>query len=338
MSLDHSYIIGSDDNNELMLNISGLDSCEKNVADLSANFYALCSNTGVSKFTCKLNVQNLRELHHHLSKYSIICDHESLSTGRFVEVKGNYQEVINILENTDNASLIMALQHLVSKKLTHNDINTILGRKDSLAEYEDMLKKSDQYNEPDWQKFFERNEWIFGYGLTYKYLKILQREAHVSKTDLNGANDVITDFLMSDSRYTKIVELKTPTTKLFTKRQGRSDTWFLSSELTDAVSQIIAQKANWEIESQTRNYTADGNLIREETFDAECILIIGSLSSIEGTDKEKAIKRKTLELYRRNLKNIDILFYDELLERSRYIVKSAEVIEDKLTSTLVLPE
>ena len=79
-------------------------------------------------------------------------------------------------------------------------------------------------------------------------------------------------------------------------------------------------------------------MIREETFDAECILIIGSLSSIEGSDKEKAIKRKTLELYRRNLKNIDILFYDELLERSRYIVKSAEVIEDKLTSTLVLPE
>ena len=36
----------------------------------------------------------------------------------------------------------------------------------------------------------------------------------------------------------------------------------------------------------------------------------------------------------KNLKNIDILFYDELLERSRYIVRSAEVIEDKLLSAL----
>lgn len=334
MSLNHSIVIGNDGINELMLNISGLNTQEQNIDKLSACFYALCAKTGNSRFTCKLDIQHLRQLYKHLASYSIILDDAALTTGRFVEVKDNYNEIINILEHADNASLVMALQHLVSNKLTNNDINTILGRKESLSEYERMLNEQDKYTEPDWQKFFERNEWIFGYGLKYKYLKILQREAHISKTDLNGGNDVIADFLMSDSRYTKIVELKTPATKLFTKRQGRSDTWFLSSELTDAVSQILAQKANWEIESQTKNYTADGTLIHEESFDTECILIIGSLSSIDGTDKEKLIKRKTLELYRRNLKNIDILFYDELLERSRYIVRSAEIIEDKLVNAL----
>ncbi|AKH89813.1 DUF4263 domain-containing protein [Edwardsiella tarda] len=337
MSLSHSHIIGSDGVNDLVLNISGLNTQAKGVEDISACFFAHCSNTGTPRFTCKLNIQSLQQLHKYLSSYSVISDETSLTTGRFVEVKDNYNEIINILEHADNHSLVMALQHLVSNKLTNNDINTILGRKEALAEYEEMLKNAENHTEPDWQKFFERNEWIFGYGLKYKYLKILQREAHISKTDLNGGNDVIADFLMSDSRYTKIVELKTPTTKLFTKRQGRSDTWFLSSELTDAVSQILAQKANWEIESQTRNYTSNGDLIHEESFDTECILIIGSLSSIDGSDKERLIKRKTLELYRRNLKHIDILFYDELLERSRYIVRSAEIIEDKLASTLNLP-
>ncbi|EGT0627942.1 MULTISPECIES: Shedu immune nuclease family protein [Citrobacter] len=337
MSLSHSHLIGSDGVNDLMLNISGLNTQEKNIEDISACFFAHCSNTGAPRFTCKLSIQSLQLLHKYLSSYSVISDDSSASTGRFVEVKDNHNEIISILEHADNNSLVMALQHLVSNKLTNNDINTILGRKESLSEYEHMLEHPENHTEPDWQRFFERNEWIFGYGLKYKFLKILQREAHISKTDLNGGNDVIADFLMSDSRFTKIVELKTPTTKLFTKRQGRSDTWFLSSEITDAVSQILAQKANWEIESQTRNYTAEGNLIHEETFDAECILIIGSLSSIEGSDKEKLIKRKTLELYRRNLKNIDILFYDELLERSRYIVRSAEIIEDKLASSLNLP-
>jgi len=336
MSLSHSHVIGSDGVNDLVLNISGLDTQEKNIADISACFFAHCSSTGASRFTCKLNIQSLQLLHKYLSSYSVITDDSSLSTGRFVEVKDNYNEIISILEHADNHSLVMALQHLVSNKLTNNDINTILGRKESLSEYESMLEDAENYTEPDWQRFFERNEWIFGYGLKYKFLKILQREAHISKTDLNGGNDVITDFLMSDSRFTKIVELKTPTTKLFTKRQGRSDTWFLSSELTDAVSQILAQKANWEIESQTRNYTSNGDLIHEESFDSECILIIGSLSSIEGTEREKLIKRKTLELYRRNLKNIDILFYDELLDRSRYIVRSAEIIEDKLANSINL--
>ncbi|MFU0880171.1 Shedu immune nuclease family protein [Kluyvera cryocrescens] len=337
MSLSHSHVIGSDGVNDLVLNISGLDTQEKNIDDISANFFAHCSTTGVSRFTCKLNIQNLQQLHKYLSSYSVISDDSSISTGRFVEVKDNYNEIINILEHADNHSLVMALQHLVSNKLTNNDINTILGRKESLSEYENMLEHPGDYTEPDWQRFFERNEWIFGYGLKYKFLKILQREAHISKTDLNGGNDVIADFLMSDSRFTKIVELKTPTTKLFTKRQGRSDAWFLSSELTDAVSQILAQKANWEIESQTRNYTSNGDLIQEENFDSECILIIGTLSSIEGSAREQLIKRKTLELYRRNLKNIDILFYDELLERSRYIVRSAEIIEDKLANSLNLP-
>jgi hypothetical protein len=88
----------------------------------------------------------------------------------------------------------MALQHLVSSKLTNNDINTILGRKESLETYEKMLTEPDSYKEADWQRFFETNEWIFGYGLKYKFLKILQREAHISRTDLNGGNDVIADF------------------------------------------------------------------------------------------------------------------------------------------------
>ena len=334
MSLNHSFLIGSDESSELMLNISGLDANAKEVDSLCANFFAHCAKTGTPKFTCKLTIQNLQNLYSHLSSYSMVCDSTSSKTGRFIEARDNYNEIISILEHADNNSLVMALQHLVSSKLTNNDINTILGRKESLETYEKMLTEPDSYKEADWQRFFETNEWIFGYGLKYKFLKILQREAHISRTDLNGGNDVIADFLISDSRFTKIVELKTPTTKLFTKRQGRSDTWFLSSELTDAVSQILAQKANWEIESQSRNYTTDGELIHEDTFDTECILIIGSLSSIEGNEREKLIKRKTLELYRRNLKNIDILFYDELLERSRYIVRSAEVIEDKLLSAL----
>ncbi|SUP84348.1 Shedu immune nuclease family protein [Yersinia wautersii] len=334
MSIDHSYPIGSDGINDLVLNISGLDADSKDVSMLSANIYAHCARTGAPKFTCQLNIGHLQNLYHHLSQYSVICDTTSVITGRFVEIQSNHEEIMRVLEHSDNTSLVLALQHIVSNRLTNTDINTILGRKDALNEYERMYENANDYNEIDWQRFFERNEWIFGYGLNYKYLKILQREAHISHTDLNGSNNVITDFLLSDSRFTKIVELKTPTTNLFVNRQNRADSWRLSSELTDAVSQILAQKANWEIESQRHNYTTDGDLIREETHDAECILVIGSISSISGSDREKLIKRKTLELYRRNLKSINIIFYDELLERARFIVRSAEIIENAIGEIL----
>ena len=88
------------------------------------------------------------------------------------------------------------------------------------------------------------------------------------------------------------------------------------------------------MESQLVNYTAAGILLTERTCDPECILIIGTLGDISGTDREKLIKKKTFELYRRNLKNIDIICYDELLERAKFIVRSAEIIEEAIGEAL----
>jgi hypothetical protein len=246
------------------------------------------------------------------------------TTGKFIEASGGTEELLSLLGAADVSSLIPALKNLVEKKLSGEDVNTILGRKDALELYREMLDNTDNYTEPHWQEFFEQNEWIFGYGLKYKFLQILQREAHVSGTDLDGKNSVISDFLLSDTRFTKLVELKTPNTKLFENRQNRSDSWRLSTDLTDSVSQILTQKANWELESTSANYTRDGKRISEFAYDVECILVIGQFSNIEGSEREITIKQKTLELYRRNLRNIEILFYDELYERARFIVEGAQ--------------
>ena len=322
MSIDHTYRISSDGFVELDLNIAGLDAASTLVDDISATLFAYDSERGNAKFTCKLTITELQNLYHHLSSYNFIVDSEKKITEKFFAYKGDVSEIIDLFEHVENETVVQIIQHLAHNRLSHDDVNTILGRKDALEKYNKMLDDTTGYAEKDWQKFFEENEWIFGYGLKYKYLKILQRESHVSRTDLNGGNDVITDFLMSDSRFTKLVELKKPTTKLFEKRRNRADSWRLSSDLTDAVSQILAQKANWEVEGVQRNFKDNGDEITEKAYDVECLLVIGSLSSIEGTDKEKEIKLKTIELYRRNLRSIEILFYDELFERASFIVNN----------------
>lgn len=48
--------------------------------------------------------------------------------------------------------------------------------------------------------------WIFGYGLDYRYMSILQREFHASSTDADGSGSVIV-FLMADKRFTVFVEI-----------------------------------------------------------------------------------------------------------------------------------
>lgn len=321
MSVDHTFEVCSDDSCKVYLNISGVNEENRETNEVAANLYAYDRVSGISKFTCSLSLMELGHLYHHLNKYSMVRDLEATDTGKFVEVTGSIEGLLSLLSTANNDTLIPALKSIVDSRLTKDDVNTILGRRDSLEEFRKMLEDPGSFKESEWQHYFENNEWIFGYGLKYKYLKILQREAHVSRTDLSGANDVISDFLLSDDRYTKLVELKTPATRLFENRQNRSDSWRLSTALSDAVSQILAQKANWELEGASDNYTDKGELITEATLNVECILIIGMHSNISGNDREQKMKSKTLELYRRNLRNIDVILYDELYERAKYIVE-----------------
>lgn len=321
MSVNHSYLISGDESAELRVNISGLNESDQSTENLSAHIYATCTKTGTPKFTCTLTIEQLAGFHTFLSQYEMIKDLAKNTSGEFVQVKKGEEELIEILESVDHSVILPTLRTIVQDRLSHDDINTILGRKDALSLYSDMLNAQKQHTELEWQKFLQENDWIFGYGLRYKYLSILQRECHVSGTDLDGKNSVISDFLLSDNRYTKIVELKRPDTPLFKSNQNRSESWQLSSELTDAVSQILCQKASWEYESRNNCYDSSGELISEGTYDVDCILLIGTSNQFSGDDKQAVIKAKTIELYRRNMRNIEILFYDELFERAHFIVE-----------------
>jgi len=55
----------------------------------------------------------------------------------------------------------------------------------------------------------------------------------------------------------------------------------------------------------------------------DCILIIGTSEQFSGNNKESEIKSSTFELYRRNMRNIEIILYDELLERAEFIVNGS---------------
>ena len=250
----------------------------------------------------------------------MIKEQSKRKSGTFIQIDKENEELTAILKSANHEQIIPALRAVVRDCLTDQDLNIILGRRESLNIFESMLKDSTSLTEYDFQNFLESNDWILGYGLRYCYLSILQRECRVSGTDLNGGNSVISDFLLSDSRFTKLVELKKPDTPIFKNRRNRSESWQLSDDLTHAVSQILSQKAQWEIEATGNCFTGDGKKITEKTHDVACILIIGTSEQFKGDDKEAEIKASTLELYRRNMRNIEIVLYDELWERARFIV------------------
>lgn len=249
-----------------------------------------------------------------------------------------------LLIQKDGPQIIEEL--LNSGLITSGDIVNIGYRKKQLEIFEKLLTdsgyietyKSDsgingQGVEKAWQHFFNVNDWIFGYGLDYKFLGILQKEAHISNIDVAGRGGVIGDFLLGCNKFTVLVEMKRPDTDLF-KIKNRSGSWSLSEDLINAFSQILEQKASWQIQAESNasnNFTDNGTVIKQKTIDPKTILIIGSSDQYSGETKEQQIKAKSFELFRRDSRNIEIVTFDELFERAKFIVqhkKSVEEIED----------
>lgn len=228
--------------------------------------------------------------------------------------------LIDSLESLHGNDRVSFLEKMRESSLTRQDLDILSGRKDGLALFHKKLFIEQDWNEPQWQQFFAENTWIFGYGLDYRFLSILQKEAAVSDVDLDGKNTVNSDFLMGSTDFTVLVELKRPDTLLFEHGKNRSHSWRLSKYLVHAVSQILAQKAAWEVKSSQTNYDENGCLILQKTSDPKAILIIGRKDKIVGNPRDFEIKQKTFELYRRDSRNVDILTYDELYERAYYIV------------------
>ncbi len=226
----------------------------------------------------------------------------------------------SLLKQPDGLALIDEL--LRNGSITSRDLVNIGYRKSQLVVFNSLLRDlenaysayrtehgiSDSRPEKIWQHFFEKNEWIFGFGLDYRFLGLLQREAHVSDEDIAGRDGVIVDFLMAATNFTVLVEIKRPDTSLFVNSKNSSGSWQLSSDFIDSISQILAQKASWQVKSEANssdNYNTAGVINSSRSVvDSKSILIVGSNSQFSGAEKERAIKLRTFELFRREILQI----------------------------------
>ncbi len=248
------------------------------------------------------------------------------------------KKIKTLLLRKDGQTIIEEL--INSGIITSADIVNIGYRKKQLEVFHNLLNDSEYINvyrdenhitdtgiEKVWQFFFQKNNWIFGYGLDYRFLGILQKEAHIASTDLTGKDGAIGDFLLGCTKFTVLVELKRPDTPLFGKDRNRANSWTLSEDLIHGVSQILEQKASWQVFSDTNvahNFNDDGEPIKQKTIDPKSVLIIGSAKQLEGENKEQQIKARTFELFRRDSRNLEIITFDELYERAQFIVNNSQ--------------
>lgn len=212
--------------------------------------------------------------------------------------------------------------------LTSEEINILLGRRQGLEEFEEQMRLK-AWSERQWQDFFDKQQWVFGYGLDYRVMRPFDREMVVGSGGTDNQNKPTVDFLMNFTDYTVLVEIKKPNTAIFRQsRGGRAGTWEFSSEFTGAVSQIVEQKAEWSAFAQTgeHNNKAGTERLTASTKNAKSILVIGSKAEFSRSKnvRDGRVMRDTFELFRREMRSIDIVTFDELLERARFITQNRQ--------------
>lgn len=223
-----------------------------------------------------------------------------------------------------NQSRRGAVLDALRDSLTPEEVNVLLGRRQGMEEFEEHLHTGD-WAEAEWQGFFEREEWVFGYGLHYRVMRPFGREMVVGRGGgTDGRNKPIVDFLATFTDYTVLVEIKRPDTRIFkSSKGGRSGTWEFSSDFTSAVSQIIQQKADWLSFAENGNHwNKEGQKLAARTRNAKSILVIGSSKEFSEEGRDAQIMRDTFELFRQETRTIDILTFDELFERAKFITRS----------------
>lgn len=92
------------------------------------------------------------------------------------------------------------IAELLKTDLISEDIVNLGFRKQQLDLFRSLLTKPDEFAsyqcayglrtdhpESAWQHFFSRNEWIFGYGLDYRFQGVIQEQFFASDTEADGS-------------------------------------------------------------------------------------------------------------------------------------------------------
>jgi hypothetical protein len=257
-------------------------------------------------------LQSLRQIEVPKKKFSLVSEEET--------------EIVNAIRERGVPSLkniITQLSATPGLALSNDDINQLLRRREKLAEFQAAL--TTRADEKWWQSFFEENKWIFGYGLNYQILRQEQSQPHYGGTSISGRGGKRGDYLTStsgDLRFTVLVEIKTPKTELLQgSREMRSGAWSLSQALTDSLSQIEASIAEWAgYGSRQPDNCEKFQTLGIYTVQPKGIVVIGSLSDL----KPVRSKRETFQRFRNSIHGIDILTFDELYSRAKFIVEQKD--------------
>ncbi|MDD4582173.1 MAG: DUF4263 domain-containing protein [Bacteroidales bacterium] len=258
----------------------------------------------------------------------------------------NKKQVSRLIE--DNFEL---LQDALKNNVTTKDLINFGYRKKQLEIFDKLLSNTEFFTEfrnklnfefskdvseeQVWQNFFEKNTWILGYGLDYIFnseLDSKKLEQVTSGSNFNSGGKRTDAVLKSLGAINSLCfcELKLNSDPLLkqVKTPYRGESWQISDALAGAIAQVqrTVHKAVKDFSAKIEIKDKQDNLTGETLYfyNPKAFILIGNLNEFIFDGRINETKFSSFEMFRKSLKNIEILTYDELYERAFYICNNKE--------------
>lgn len=290
---------------------------------------------------------DLGDCHENASRLiRFICEFDGveLAGDSFAVVANEERALAEALKSVDQKTAVAEFAQRFAGTVSEGDLALIAGRKASLEEFRLLLTDDAHFErrrtggdaarrrEDVWQDFFEKNTWIFGYGLQLVSCEALDNrklETIVVGSDVVGGAGKRTDALMKTrGRISRALfgEIKTHKTRL-TEKYDRPGVYVPSKDLQGAIGQVqkTVHKVGLKMSENFKRIADPDGVPSGETIGfvrPRSVIVVGRLD--EFNDERGLLNEErfaSFELYRQQLVGIEILTFDELYERTRYIVE-----------------
>ena len=305
---------------------------ERAVSELEAvlNRYATIDKAiddlGLSKHTIKKLKRSFAEMPEvtpFMSQSDRVSEFSEETFEQFIQINQTagvdvVAQIIDWITTTaDPTNVVNTLKQIEVDDL--QKLNAVVGLsnlRNILSIWQDNQKNN---NEEFWQKVFTKNSFVFSQLFSFPIV-LLEEKAYVGGKSISNKHGGIIDYLCVNNltKNVALIEIKNPLTKLLGS-EYRTNVYSISSELSGSVVQIENYK-NSLLKKHTNTTLSSTDELSFEAFNPKCIVIIGNL----GDEITNKAQKKSFELFRTGLKDVQIITYDELFERIKSLVNLLE--------------
>ena len=190
----------------------------------------------------------------------------------------------------------------------------------------DILATWDNNKENDdeqfWQLTFNENNYVLSQVFAVPVV-FIEDKAYVGGMKMDSAEARFVDYIFSaeSSQEAILIEIKTPATRLLGS-EYRSGIYGPSKELSGAIVQVLRYRT--ELVTNLRAITEERDY-KLAAFNPKCVLILGNT----GAQLTDVNMRRSFELFRGGLRDVEIVTYDELFRKVEVLAHLFNLIRAK---------